>query len=44
VEHFKYLGRMITNDVRRTLEIKSRTVMAKLAFNKKKILSTRKLD
>jgi hypothetical protein len=35
---------MITNDARCTREIKSRIVMAKAAFNKKKTLFTSKLD
>jgi hypothetical protein len=34
VEYFNYLGSMITNDARFTREIKSRTAMAKAAFNK----------
>jgi hypothetical protein len=40
VEYFSYLGIMITNDARCTREIKSRIVMAKAAFNKKKNLFT----
>jgi hypothetical protein len=36
VESFKYLGSMLTNDGRCTCEIKSRTAMAKAAFNKKR--------
>jgi len=44
VECFKYLGSMLTNDGRCTCEIKSRIVMAKAAFSKKKILFTSKLD
>ena len=44
VECFKYLGSMSTNDGRCTCEIKSRIAMAKVAFNKKKILFTSKLD
>jgi len=36
VECFKYLGSLLTNDGRYTCEIKSRTAMAKAAFNKKK--------
>jgi hypothetical protein len=43
VECFKYLGSMLTNDGRRTCEIKSRIAMAKAAFNKK-TLFTSKLD
>jgi hypothetical protein len=35
---------MITNDARCTLEIKSTTVMVKVAFDKKKSPFTRKLD
>jgi len=42
-KYFKYLVRMITNDARRTREIKSRTVMGKAAFNKMKALFTSKL-
>ena len=38
VECFKYFGSMLTNDRRCTCEIKSRIVMAKAAFNKKKTL------
>ena len=43
VECFKYLGSMLTNDGRRTCEIKSTIAMAKAAFNKK-TLFTCKLD
>jgi hypothetical protein len=35
---------MTTNDARCTNEIKPKIFMAKAAFNKKKILYTRKLD
>jgi len=35
VEYFNYFGSLITNDARRTHEIKSRIAMAKAAFNKK---------
>jgi hypothetical protein len=35
-EYFNYLGSMITKAARCTGEIKSRIVMAKAAFNKKK--------
>ena len=35
---------IITNDGRRTYEIKSRIAMAKVAFNKKKILFTGTLE
>ena len=44
VEYFNYLGNMITNDARCTLEIKFKTAMAKAAFNKKMIIFTSKLD
>jgi hypothetical protein len=43
VEYFNYLGRMITNDARCTREIKARIAMAKAAFNKKNLF-TSKLD
>ena len=42
VECFKYLRSILTNDGRCTCEIKSRIVMAKAAFNKKKTLFTSK--
>ena len=42
VECFKYLGSILTNDIRCTCEIKSR--FAKAAFNKKKTFFTSKLD
>jgi hypothetical protein len=38
VEYFNCSGSMITNNARCTLEIKSRIVMVKAAFNKKKTL------
>jgi hypothetical protein len=44
VEYFNYLGSLITNGARCTRETKSRTVMAKAAFNNKKTLVTSKLD
>ena len=44
VESFKYLGSMLTNDGRRTCEIKCRFAMTKAAFNKKRALSTGTLD
>ena len=43
VECFKYLGSTLTNDGRCACEIKSRIAMAKAAFNKK-TLFTSKLD
>jgi hypothetical protein len=43
VKYFKYLGSMTTNDSRCTREIKSRIAMAKAAFNKKTLI-TSKLD
>ena len=44
MEYFNYLGSMIINDARCTLEIKSRIAMAKAAFNKKENLFICKLD
>ena len=44
VESFNYLGSMLTNDGRRTCEIKSRIALAKAAFNKKRALFTSILD
>jgi hypothetical protein len=44
VEYFNYLVSTITDDASCTSEIKSRTTMAKAAFNKKKTLFTSKLD
>jgi hypothetical protein len=44
VESFKYLGSTLTNGRRCTCEIKSRTAMAKAAFNKKRTLFTSTLD
>ena len=44
VESLKYFGSMLTNDGRRTCEIKSRIAMAKAAFNKKRALFTSTLD
>jgi hypothetical protein len=44
VECFKYVGSILTNDGGCTCEINSRIAMAKAAFNKKKTLSTSKLD
>jgi hypothetical protein len=44
VKYFKYLGSLLTDDGRCTCEIKSRIVMEKAAFNKKKNLFTSKLD
>jgi hypothetical protein len=43
VEYFNYLGSMITNDARCTREIKPWIAMAKSAFNKKNLF-TSKLD
>jgi hypothetical protein len=43
VGYFSYLGSMITNVAKFTLEIKCRMVMAKAAFNNKKSLFTTKL-
>jgi hypothetical protein len=46
VEYLNYLDSITTNDARCTCEVKSRTAMAKAAFNrkKKKTLFTSKLD
>ncbi|PNF33086.1 hypothetical protein B7P43_G16084 [Cryptotermes secundus] len=44
VKCFKYLGSLLTDDGRRTCEIKSRIAMAKAAFSKKKNLFTSKFD
>jgi hypothetical protein len=44
VEFFKYLGSILTNDGRRTCEIKCKNAMAKAAFNKKRTLFTNTLD
>jgi hypothetical protein len=44
VESFKYLGSILTNDGRRTCEIKYRIAMAKAAFNKNSTLFTSTLD
>jgi hypothetical protein len=43
VKYFSYFGRMLTNDARRTGEIQPKIAMAKAAFNKK-TLFTSKLD
>jgi hypothetical protein len=43
-ESFKYLGSMLTNEGRCTCEIESRIVMAKAAFNKKRVLFNSKMD
>jgi len=43
VEYLNYLGNGLTTDARRIREIKSRIFMAKVAFNKK-LLFTSKLD
>jgi hypothetical protein len=44
VEYFNYLRSLVTNDARFTRKIKSRIVMAKVAFNKEKALFTSKWD
>jgi hypothetical protein len=43
VEYFNYLGSLITNDAKRAHKMKTRTAMAKAAFNKE-TLFTSKLD
>ena len=42
--YFKYLDSIITHNARCTRKVKSRTAMAKAAFNKKKNLFTSTLD
>jgi hypothetical protein len=42
--YFNHLGRVITNDARRTCKIKSRITVSKIACNKEKNLFTNKLD
>ena len=44
VEYFSYLSSTVKNDARCTSEIKRRIAMAKAAFDRKKTLSTSKLD
>lgn len=44
VEHFKYLGSIITADALCTKEVKVRIAMAKAAFIKQRLLLTSKLD
>jgi hypothetical protein len=44
VEYFNYLDSIISNDARCTHKIKSRIVMSKRTFNKKKQLFISKLD
>jgi hypothetical protein len=44
VEYFNYLGSIITNAAKCTCEIKSRIAMAKVAFNNKETLFTKKLN
>jgi hypothetical protein len=44
VEHTNYLDRLVTNDARCMLEIKSQIIMTKAAFNKKKTLFTSTLN
>jgi hypothetical protein len=44
VESFKYLGNILTNNGRCVFEIKCRIAMAKVAFNKKRVVCTRTLD
>jgi hypothetical protein len=44
VDHFKYLGSVLTRDGYCTREIKMRIVIAKEAFNRKISLLTSKLD
>jgi hypothetical protein len=44
IESFKYLGSMLTIDERCTRETKSRTAVAKPAFNKKRAPFTSKME
>jgi hypothetical protein len=44
MESFKYLGSILTNDGICTCEIKCRIAVAKVAFNKKRVLFTSTLD
>lgn len=44
MEYLNYLDSIVSNDARCTHKIKSRIVMAKTAFKKKKNLFTSKLD
>ena len=44
VVYSNHLGSLITNDARRTREIKSRITVPKTAFNMEKTLFTSKLD
>ena len=44
VDHFKYLGSVLTRDGYCTREIKMRIAIAKEAFNRKMSLLTSKLD
>jgi hypothetical protein len=44
VEYLKYLGSITKNDARCTCEMKTRTAIAKAAFNKKMTLFTSILD
>jgi hypothetical protein len=41
VEYFNYLGSMVTNDARCTREIKTRIAMAKAAFNKNNLFTSK---
>jgi len=41
VKYFSYLGSIITNDARCTREIKSWMVIAKAAFNKKAVFTSK---
>jgi hypothetical protein len=44
VECLKYLGSILTNDVRRTCEVKCRIALAKATFSKKRAVFTSTLD
>jgi hypothetical protein len=44
LEYFSYLAKMIVCDARCTSEIKAQIAMAKASFDRKRTLSTSKLD
>jgi len=41
VKYFSYFGSMLTNDARRTRQIQPKTGMAKAAFNKKPLFTSK---
>ena len=44
VNHFRYLGSLISDDETRTAEIKSRIAIAKNAFNKRRELLSKRMS